>query len=976
MAKEPQSVDITTDIRYVWLKTMTGILAQDPDPSTQNALDLQKRKEGLDVIGKLGADKKQEIRAELLKIDVTVKKGIFTDKTKKLLAEDGDYRKEVDTWHHGKEITESLTSEQGELVQKQLMEVYAVYEELKSNEYYFPKKPDYPPIPDYDLSVLTGDALNKAILELDQLTKEHEKLEAEYLALKKKGDKALADDYWTPLVREGIVPESRVPDDYSEVFQLFDAASSAYDERLLEYSETLGDNDELLAKFEFGFKVGQATLKVLGEVAGLTGDIGDLQENEGLSEGAAQAKDFIDNLSIALTLTEGVIKAALTDRDFTTIGQEIAGVIADKVGAAAGIDATAKTIIVTVVNNGARVTSVAKLVKEGDYKGAFEAVVEGIAEELEAFDPVDGGGLMSQIAENLTMAAGSLTSLDKLAGMVQQKKSPAEILAFLLSAVDDVAGDALAGLTAEAAEKLNKAISGESEKPEAPSKEGDTTAEGEKEEGEAEEDEDDDDEEDDDDDEEEEDPNKILKKKFTLADLEKRREEAEKAAQDRMIASMEEQAKADEAQFQMHLRAGFPLANDDDDEVNISEFERVHSIEYLLAVQKKNEATFNLCKQIATKGVGLITKMFPIPGAGLVQACLLLTFTIKDAVEKTEEMIVWRENVADAKAAVSAQVDAMLNRSGLQTKQAMQANVQVALDAAKVVAEALALTPAAPAAPIVKSSVSVVEASIELADLIYTEAQLRKAWKLYQQARDVPQDRYLARKATRENPTLSKYAMAYGAMNGDPIAMEGMRRCGLDKTTLSLPDTNVGKVVGYLEAKYADDPVLLRAVPVPEKWYPGPVELTARSWMTFYRMATTKAKPALDPGGDTSGISASLGKLETALVEFEKAMEATITAAALVTAEEDKANPIKVDDAARVTLTSTLIKLKDQLGKYTPKTVPEKGASSAHHAEMAKYVDALVAQSERKLLAVTKLMESKPWTKKFKKATETETVGG
>ena len=381
-----------------------------------------------------------------------------------------------------------------------------------------------------------------------------------------------------------------------------------------------------------------------------------------------------------------------------------------------------------------------------------------------------------------------------------------------------------------------------------------------------------------------------------------------------------------------------------------------------MAMQKKNEATFKLAKQIADKGVALLAKLFP--PASLVQACMTLAFSIKDAVEKTQELIIWCENAEDAMSANSAQVDAMLNRRGLQTKQTMRAAVQVALDAAKVVAEVLTLTPAAPAGPVVKASAEVAEAAIELADLIYTEVQLAKAWKIYEEARANPQDRYLARKATRENPTLSKYAMAYGALNGDPIAVEGMRRCGLDKQTLSVPGTNVSQVVTYLEAKYPDDPVLLRAVPVPDKWYPGPVVLSATSFMGFYRMATTKAAPKVDPGSDASGISAALGRLDGAEAKFNKALDDAADMAKTTTIEVAKAAPVTLDQVALADLTATLIRVKDQLGKFKPMA---EGIPPQAHAEMAKYVDALAAQSEMRLSAILKVSKDKPWEALYKK---------
>ncbi|MDZ4093467.1 MAG: hypothetical protein U1D35_00985, partial [Paracoccaceae bacterium] len=360
---------------------------------------------------------------------------------------------------------------------------------------------------------------------------------------------------------------------------------------------------------------------------------------------------------------------------------------------------------------------------------------------------------------------------------------------------------------------------------------------------------------------------KLIAAKFDNVALMKQREEAAKKMSEDMQAMIEDEG----AEFRLALVTGFNMASDDEEEVDIGESNRLASIDYILAVQRKNDATFALCKSIATIGVGLVTKLFP--GASLVGACLTLAFTIQDAIAKTEELIIWTANFKDAQAASSAQVDAFLNRKGLQTEQTARAAIQVALDAAKVVAEVLKLTPAAPAGPVVQASAVAAEATIELTAILYTEVQMARAWKIYEKARDDPQDRYLARKATQANPTLAKYAMAWGATKGDPIAVEGMRRCGLNEHTLAMPETNVAKVVEYLEAKYADDPVLLRAVPVKQKWHPGPVVLSLSSWASFYQMATTEAVPAVTKTNDIIGINAALGALDGAEARFSTEIE-------------------------------------------------------------------------------------------------------
>src|SRR5262249_51095574 len=62
------------------------------------------------------------------------------------------------------------------------------------------------------------------------------------------------------------------------------------------------------------------------------------------------------------------------------------------------------------------------------------------------------------------------------------------------------------------------------------------------------------------------------------------------------------------------------------------------------------------------------------------------------------------------------------------------------------------------------------------------------------------------RKALKINPTLSKYAIAYGALEmNDPFAREALRACDLNDMVLMHKDTNAAKVAAYMELKLADD---------------------------------------------------------------------------------------------------------------------------------------------------------------------------
>lgn len=910
-----------------WLELVSGKVVE----STKNQQDVENRANGQTLIDGLDSQK-AGIRETLLSVEFTIKTGpLKRDKKMKLLDPDGNYRNEIDTDHHtADQMKEMMSPEQAKLLQKQYDKILAVQAELRKNPYYAYQEDTVKkiPIPDYDFATMTDEERVKAQKALAGIMKERKAQEAEAARKKAECDKHMADDLWLPMVREGIIPENFVPQECSSVAKLFKDASAAYDERLQAYSAELTEKDILMKKFEIGFKIGQGLLKAAGAGAGLGGAIGAATGDKGLVSGTEIAQEFIENFQTALTISEGITKAALTDRDFTNVGQDIAGMLGDMVGKATG-NPLAGDLVSSVASNAVRAVKVAKFLKQSppDYQGALTEMANALSAELSRFDPEGEDGMMTEIGGYIS---DHVDKVFKVKDMIKKGAKPNEVMGLLFEGASALVGGAMKEVDDDMAAAFSDAISGLGEAFEG--EDGDDT-----------------------------DGQSTAKGKFDIAQLRAREKEADAIAAQKIADSMYEQADAEREQFEHHLRSGFPLAMDDDDAANQAESERINSIEYLIAIQKKNEAVFKMCKQIAEVGVSLLTTLFP--PAALAQSCMTLAFSIKDAVEKTQELIIWCDNAADAAAAGSAQIDAMLNRKGLQTKQVMRADVQVALDASKVVADVLILTPAAAAAPVVKAAAEATEAAIDVADLIYTEAQLAKAWSIYQKAKDRPQDRYLARKATRENPTLSKYAMAYGALNGDPIAVEGMRRCGLDKQVLQNTGKNVNKVVSYLESKYPEDPILLRAVPVPDKWYPGPVELTASSFLAFYRMATTKAVPKLSASGDVSGIIGALGRLADAEDAFSKALDAAEKAAKLVTIEAAKTNPVEVDAAAVMQLEATLMRVMDQTRAFKPVTEDRKP-----HPEMPKYLDALSAMSERRFAAIEKIMEERAWEKFYKKA--------
>lgn len=916
-------VDPVVAKQKVWLEEIVGRIQL----SEKNQEQLKSRGEGMELIESLNTEK-GAIREKLLGIKVEMKGGVFGGKKLSILDKGGDYQNEVDLEHHVRKMKEGLSKDQLDIVTAEVEKIIKIETALKGNPYYDPGPPDYPDLQLHDLSGKTEEDRAKLTLENAKKEKEHQALVDAYEKRKAECQQHMADDLWTPLVREGVIPETFVPKEYSEISKLFANASAAYEERLQEYSESMSEKDLLNEKFQTGFKIGKATLKLLTAGAGLSDAIGAVKGADQVVAMSKEVVEVLKYLDTVMTISEEITKVALTERDFTSVGGVLVQAISSSLGAA-GIDTTASKVIIACASNAVKAVSVGKQLKEGDYEGAMMALIGAVASELGNFDPQGSGGIMTLVGKQLEANAGRAVKGAKLALMAatEPPPSPNEIIAAMMDIADDLVKSALKG-------------KGDDDEDEDGGGE-DSTAGVDFREAQA-----------------------TINAKFTQKDLDALRE-AEKEADAKMamkiVQSAQETAEKEKALFEAHLRKGFPAPMSDDDEINLSELDRLQSIEYIIAIQKKNEATFAMCRQIAETGMSILSQIFP--PAALGQSCMMLAFAIKDTIEKTQELIIWVENVEDAMNAKSAQVDAMLNRRGLQGKQTMRAGIQVAIEASRVVAAALAMTPVAGAAPIVKASADVTEAAIELADLIYTEVQLAAAWKVYVKARDNPDDRYLARKATRENPTLSKYAMAYGSLNGDPIAVEGMRRCGLDKQVLANPGTNVHKVVTYLEGKYPDDPVLLRAEPPKKAWYPGTIELKAIGFMSFYRMGTTKAEPAVASSGDIGGITAGLGRLEEAEAAFTAELGRLEAEAKKVTKEAAKTAPVEIDKAVLNALTGALDRLQSQLGGYKAQTTEGKP-----HAEMAAYIDALAAKAKLRDLAVARLVDGKPWTALYKEA--------
>ncbi len=729
---------------------------------------------------------------------------------------------------------------------------------------------------------------------------------ADELDAQKEAQRRLAEDLWKPLEREGIIPENFVPDKYSEVNRTFMEANAYYDERLQEYSAELGEDGEFMRKFKDGMAVGQGLVKLATAGADLTAAAGELAKSSDVVKDAKEAKEILGWVELGMSSSSAMVEGALQERDAISVIDGLNMYISKML--AEVLDKDLAQAINTGVEVCLRGCSAGKKFAQGDYKGGMLDVATAVLTGFVGVDKTEDDDGLKTSGKGIHDGIRDLANDKNIAELLKNgdtNKAMGEIFKQLPGIVDSVKGTL---------ETFHEKLSEDTQ--------------------------------------EARDAQAKIKEKFSEEALAAQAEEAAKLQRE----DFEEFMRREDRAFGEMLAYGFADPEGEDEEIEQAELKRLESIEHLIAVQVRNQKMFDLSKKISKGGIDLVSKL--VPGMSLVAAAQQLAYSIAEAIKHTQQLLIWMDNVSDAGKAATVQLDAMMNRYGLQKKQALQANITVAVDAVRVCGEAMKLAgQAAPVGLVVSAAADTAAAAIEVAAKVVEIAQMESAWRDYKKALSNPKDRKNIRKTLRSNPTLSKYAMAYGAIeDNNPIAQEAMRRCGLNERTLAQKDAKVGDVVQYLETIYRDDPVLLRSMPPRDAWHPsGDPELTFRSWIAYFEAAVTKADPKLKVV-DVSKINVLLGEL----VKLEADMQAAIVEAQKANKALDPAdfseNPISPDLAVINAPATVADALRVSFSKLSVKDVAGKP-----HAEMATYVDSMSAKAKLKLDEFNKIRDAQPW---------------
>lgn len=358
-------------------------------------------------------------------------------------------------------------------------------------------------------------------------------------------------------------------------------------------------------------------------------------------------------------------------------------------------------------------------------------------------------------------------------------------------------------------------------------------------------------------------------------------------------------------------------------------------------------------------GVGAAALAAALPGAGLAVAIQKLLIDATTLVRKSYQLNKWMDNMALTVGNSSVYGPAINGRLNSARVQVSLQVLRVLYDSLGVAAESIKLADASGVSmgsgtavgAGIQIGTSMARALTEFAYKMQKEAEIEAGWQLYLIALKSPGDRKRARTAMKWNSTLSKCVIAYGiVIDGDPIAKEVGRSCGLTPEVLADQKNVCQKVVSYFETLYTDDPQIMKRVPIKKDWHPGTPVPTLVSWLRFKAAAAERATPPLAPESvKTPEIDRQLSLLVALLgpdADYSAKRDTDFP-------EFDISNPARetpaygtfLDDVDRAT--SGLIAA---LRSYAPKNAEPAEAGDwtggAAHADFIGVVESLTAQAQ------------------------------
>ena len=212
--------------------------------------------------------------------------------------------------------------------------------------------------------------------------------------------------------------------------------------------------------------------------------------------------------------------------------------------------------------------------------------------------------------------------------------------------------------------------------------------------------------------------------------------------------------------------------------------------------------------------------------------------------------------------------------------------------------------------------------------------EARAGWKMYKEALLKPENRKLALKAMQQNPTLAKYSVVWGAIiEKEPLLEDFLTVTGLTAESLADPKADFDLVIKYLETKFSDDNVIVGMEAVAKGWAPHPVELTLECWNAFIRRGKEEVGLVVD------------GKMAPLIENVEYGI------LACVKPWEDYDTTPSDEEVVKANL-SALETLINELLKYSPK--PSEGSVSTGFVQVREFLDSMLGLARERVEKIKK----------------------
>lgn len=651
----------------------------------------------------------------------------------------------------------------------------------------------------------------------------------------------------TPLLRQGVIPENAIPDRHSRFVKHFNGANALYDEKLQEFTDAQSSRDRVAGYFtaaaewlQPGVDVAAAALTAPKAICGsIEKDIkaGRLDVDDAFKAKLEEHKKNADmpaliatQLTLAPKLLTGMGMAVKMPgnaaRDITA---SLTGTLMNvlKVAGAPKAEDVAKGIT-QALNSAVKDSGVLELIANERTGDALAKLADTVDKNVPGLGDGKTEKLFAKIGTSLSK--GILKAEDAACKQADSliRKAPPQAMKLLVGAIAKAVDSQLAadqGAVTEAASELSE------------------------EDGDA-----------------------------VVASMNDRLQ----AVEDEIMMGAAESEAAETSDLLDRAMTVYDAASVD------VETHAANTIGAVLAKVQATQAKLKRAEQAAmfiTKvGGAVAAKAFAsVPGIGdIVEAANALRDIAIDALKAAraaKELLKWHDGLKKAKIAMSPVLDAIHNIHGNRVWEVMKKGIDIAFNVVKMIASITAAigaavpqaSPAVLVGKITTQVAGVTQKGVQAMLTYYQKGKLEKAWYDYKKAISNPYDRIMMHKALRENPTLAKYSVAYGALEEkDPVAVKVMNSLGINDEALEDKNAKAGDIVEFLETLYPDDPTLIRALPQKKDWHPKEaLAFTVKSWLAHLDAA--KKNGMVDGSNMGKAVAGPLTGLPWYVKKFDEA---------------------------------------------------------------------------------------------------------